>query len=289
VTSLIEQLKLRIIEQRDHAVFIAENNKGQRFFWVDHPLAKALIAEQGAHLISYIPVGYPEQLWISRDSLYEPGKAIRGGVPICWPWFGKLGTPSHGFARISNWTLNSCRTDDSCVVLDFELTHEMVDNSPFPFQVNYRITIGRQLTLSLTSKNTGLTDMPITGALHTYFAMKRDQACVYGLGEHYQDSLQSGKACRETEFTLEESTDRIYTDTDQTLLMHHDKQRTRISHYGNDSVVVWCVSPEQVASMADMHAGADKEYLCVEAAITQQPVMIEPGISYLLEQQIIPE
>ena len=91
---------------------------------VDHPQVKASFALQGAHLLSWKPNGEEEVLWLSNNTPFKTGVALRGGVPICWPWFGpaaKQGLPSHGFARNLPWTLKAHNEDDNGVVLTFEL------------------------------------------------------------------------------------------------------------------------------------------------------------------------
>ena len=91
---------------------------------VDHPRVKASVALNGAHLLSWKPEGETEALWLSDSTSFKKGDAIRGGVPICWPWFGpstEKGLPSHGFARNQQWTLKAHNEDDNGAVLTFEL------------------------------------------------------------------------------------------------------------------------------------------------------------------------
>lgn len=88
---------------------------------VDHPQVRAAVTLQGAHLVAWQPTGEQPVLWLSEKSAFQEGVAIRGGVPICWPWFGKVATPNHGFARILPWELSHHSEDDHQVQLTFTL------------------------------------------------------------------------------------------------------------------------------------------------------------------------
>lgn len=93
--------------------------------WSIIPGKNTLFALQGAHLLSWKPAGEEEVLWLSNNTPFKNGVAIRGGVPVCWPWFGpaaQQGLPAHGFARNLPWTLKSHREDADGVALTFELT-----------------------------------------------------------------------------------------------------------------------------------------------------------------------
>lgn len=105
---------------------------------IDHPQVKASVALQGAHLLSWKPAGEEEVLWLSNNTPFKQGVALRGGVPICWPWFGpsaQQGLPSHGFARNLPWTLEGHDEDDSGVMLTFALQHSAETMKLWPHEL----------------------------------------------------------------------------------------------------------------------------------------------------------
>ncbi|WP_026972484.1 D-hexose-6-phosphate mutarotase [Aliagarivorans marinus] len=278
--SVLDKLKLQVVEQIDNAVFVVKNQNDLQFYWIDHPVARALIARQGAHLISYHPAGHDEQLFVSPLESYQAQKAIRGGVPICWPWFGKAASPSHGYARIHDWDLEQVLSDQHQVQLTFSFADQQLVGD---LQLSYSLTIGKQLALALTTTNSGAHEQSYSGALHSYFAANRESLSLEGLGERYIDST-NGSECTEQQFALVDETDRVYLAPTPTTLL----DGKTIAHQGNDSVVVWNPGYQLAGNMADLGEASAAHFICVETAITQQPIVLGAGESHTLTQTVTP-
>ena len=152
---------------------------------VDHPQVKASVALQGAHLLSWQPAGEEEVLWLSNNTPFKSGVALRGGVPICWPWFGpsaQQGLPSHGFARNLPWALKCQDEDENGVMLTFELqsSDETRKYWPHDFTLYARFKLGKTCEIELEAHG----EFETTSALHTYVNVGDITAVkVSGLGD----------------------------------------------------------------------------------------------------------
>ena len=165
--------------------------------------ATASIALQGAHVMTYQPVGHAPVIWLSKFAKFAPGKSIRGGVPVCWPWFGPHGQnpqfPGHGFARTVPWALvDASLLPDQRVRLEFELVQSDATRAQWPALSTVRniITVGPELEVELATTNLGSTAFELGQALHTYFEVGDiRRATVLGL-EHcdYIDKFDGGAA-----------------------------------------------------------------------------------------------
>ena len=176
---------------------------------VETPSGTARLHTYGAHLVSWVPTGGADVLWVSPRSAYTPGAAIRGGVPLCFPWFGPHPSgagPAHGFARTSVWRLVEATDlpDDDAhsgggVAVTLALTEQDVDPAltsvwPHPFEARVRLVVGRELSLSLAVTNTGGTPFAVSEALHTYLAVGDvREVAITGLEEQpFTDRLGPG-------------------------------------------------------------------------------------------------
>src|SRR5262245_45086921 len=144
-----------------------------------NPPARAEIYLHGAHVTAWQPAGHAPVLWMSGQSLWSAAKPIRGGVPICFPWFGPhasdASAPSHGFARLRDWTLVEARDGDRGEThLAFELSPEASPAAAWPhaFTATYRVSVGTSLSLSLEVHNPAAEMFTFEEALHTYFAVR---------------------------------------------------------------------------------------------------------------------
>jgi len=257
---------------------------------------QAVLTLQGAHLVSYQHEGV-EQLWLSPKSQFESGKPIRGGVPICWPWFAQHPTdpslPMHGFARTSLWQLTERQEHSDRSTLALRLTS---DQAPYLLRADLQIELTQQhLSLNLTTTNLGGEAYSLTEALHTYLPVSDlRSASLQGLqGTRYADKLQNyaqATEAREAVF-LTEPTDRVYFDTSDSLtLLDKDwNRRTIISKRGSGATVVWNAGETIAAGMQDLGAENYRHYICVEAAnALETAVILKPGTSHTLNQTICP-
>jgi len=286
-----------MIEQLQHVADIdtytrlVKHPDGLEFVQVNHPRANGLLCLQGAQLLQYQATGEAPLLWLSSATLVQPGKALRGGIPICWPWFGPLeGKPQHGFARTANWTLASCQSDEehTTLVLQLEDSESTRPLWPHPFRLLLQVELGRTLQLKLTTTNLEQHAVTYRAALHTYLACSDYQNVqVEGLGSEYIDKLDQGqsKSLASTSFHPPEALDRIFTapDHQQRLLDGGSGHIIQMQDEGADSVVVWNPGQQGAAGMADMVADEYRRMLCVEHAITRIPGhQVEAGDSHTL-------
>ena len=235
--------------------------------------ASAALALQGGQMLTWQPTGQQPVLWVSEAAVFEPGKGVRGGVPVCWPWFGAVpGKATHGFVRTRMWQVRGTELDATGQVVlrlglsDDASTRALWDHA---FDLEMVVTVGSTLTMALTTRNIGSAPFTITQALHTYFCTGDiAQTAVQGLdGTSYLDKVQNFAVCQQTgDVTFSGETDRIYTDTEaDSLILDGAGGRTiRISKQGSASTVVWNPWTEKEKTMADMAAGEHQQFLCVE-------------------------
>ena len=256
--------------------------------------ASARVALQGAHLLSWQPAGTGPVIWVSKAAVFEPGKAVRGGVPVCWPWFGpRDGLPMHGFARTRLWQMREASMDAAGQLFlrlglqDNDDTRALWNHA---FDLELVITLGATLNLKLISRNTGDQVFTITDALHTYFCVGDIQhTAVQGLDDcDYLDKVQNFARARQSgavEFTGE--TDRIYVDTtaDCVIVDPVQQRNIRINKTGSSSTVVW--NPWREKTFADMAAGEYQQMLCVETCNAgPDQITLAPGQSHALTARI---
>ncbi len=247
------------------------------FAKIENQFATAEISFYGAHVTSFIPQGEKPVLWVSRQSMYQYGKAIRGGIPVCWPWFGAhpsdRNQPSHGYARIMAWPLvEALDLPDGATQLSFELSPEALKQRVAvpDFQAKMTVTVGRELEVKLYIRNLGPEAWSYTGALHTYFNVSDiRKVSVCGLdGAAYRDSLTGEDKVQQGDITFAGEVDRIYRDTTGACdIVDAGWNRTiRVAKRGSASTVVWNPWIEKSQKMSDF---GDDEYLgmlCVETA-----------------------
>ncbi|MCG3886809.1 D-hexose-6-phosphate mutarotase [Photobacterium leiognathi] len=260
---------------------------------VIHPLAEAGISLHGGHLIWFKPAGEKDIIWLSENAEFDTQKAIRGGIPVCWPWFGKAGTPSHGFARTSQWTLLEHRENEHGVIVSLQLEDNDDTRAIWPHKFNNVLTfeIGTELKVSLTSTNTDSQPWSYGGALHTYFDIADiNNIEITGMGSTYLDSTQQGKACEGGDvLTFTSETDRVYTQPEATITIN-DKNNERnilVTNEGHNAAVIWNPWQELSISMGDMADNSFETMVCVESTIHQPSIELAPGQSHTLATTVV--
>ncbi|MGD6737056.1 D-hexose-6-phosphate mutarotase [Photobacterium leiognathi subsp. mandapamensis] len=260
---------------------------------VIHPLAEAGISLHGGHLIWFKPAGEKDIIWLSENAEFDTKKAIRGGIPVCWPWFGKAGTPSHGFARTSQWTLQEHRENENGVIVSLQLEDNEETRAIWPHKFNNVLTfeIGTELKVSLTSTNTDSQPWSYGGALHTYFDIADiNNIEITGMGSTYLDSTLQGKACEGGDvlaFTSE--TDRVYTQPEATITINdkNNKRNILVTNEGHNAAVIWNPWQELSISMGDMADNSFETMVCVESTIHQPSIELAPGQSHTLATTVV--
>jgi glucose-6-phosphate 1-epimerase len=262
---------------------------------VTTPHATATIYLQGAHLTAWQPAGEQPVLFLSRESDFLPGKPIRGGVPIAFPWFanrhdGKTG-PSHGFARIQNWTLGFAALAGDDLHLTFTLgptamSRELgYDN----FRVAYRLVIGRTLTMQLAVANDAATPLVFEEALHTYYSVVDvHEVTVTGLEStpfiDKADGMRD-KPAAHAPLAFTGPTDRVYQNTAATCVLHDTAGRRRITVAKTNSDTTVVFNPWK--AMADMSGDEWHEMLCVETVnAAANTVTLPPGQTHAMQAVI---
>ncbi|WP_318484250.1 D-hexose-6-phosphate mutarotase [Photobacterium leiognathi] len=260
---------------------------------VIHPLAEAGISLHGGHLIWFKPASEKDIIWLSENAEFDTQKAIRGGIPVCWPWFGKAGTPSHGFARTSQWTLQEHRENENGVIVSLQLEDNEETRALWPYKFNNVLTfeIGTELKVSLTSTNTDSQPWSYGGALHTYFDIADiNNIEITGMGSTYLDSTQQGKACEGGDvLTFTNETDRVYTQPEATITIN-DKNNERnilVINEGHNAAVIWNPWQELSISMGDMADNSFETMVCVESTIHQPSIELAPGQSHTLATTVV--
>jgi len=255
----------------------------------------ARVYDYGAHVWTWALDGEPV-LWTSAGSFFEPGKALRGGVPICWPWFGpgRSGdlTPAHGYARISEWTLTGLVEGPDATVLTYTLTPaDAPDALPGEdWTVTYEVSIGDRLQLALTVANQGATPFSYETALHTYFRVGDvRQVVVGGLdGASYLDKVTGRPEVQAGDVTITAETDRVYLRAGEVVVTDPVLgRRLRISTEGAADTVVWNPWIAKAAAMPDFGDDEWPGMLCIEAGnVLESAVTVMPGSSETLRYAV---
>ncbi|OEE86588.1 D-hexose-6-phosphate mutarotase [Enterovibrio norvegicus FF-162] len=256
---------------------------------VIHPKATAAISLFGAHVLSFQPSGKKETIWMSENADLSGTKAIRGGIPVCWPWFGKAAEPSHGFARSSEWALNEHRENEEGVIISLTLTDTAETRAIWPhaFRAELLMEVTDTLKVSLISTNTGDAPMQIGGALHTYLNIGDvTETTVSQLGNEYIEGGIRKPSSGNTGFDQE--IDRIYTHANETVMVEDPRfqRRLAVTNQGNNAVVVWNPWKALSASMGDMADDSYETMVCVESAVYDRSVKLEAGENHTLSTLI---
>jgi glucose-6-phosphate 1-epimerase len=241
------------------------------------PQSQALVSTYAGQVLSFVPHGSSEDLlFVSEQAYFQPGKAIKGGIPVCWPWFGAdpegKGRPGHGFVRNRQWqVLGSEFGEADSVVLRLGLgdSEETREIWPHRFALELEIRVGEILELALSTTNTGETPFDLSQGLHSYFRVGDiRRAEVLGLdGKTYLDKVgEPTKRVQSGPVTISSEVDRIYLDVPDSLTIEDAAlgRRVRIDSEGSHSAVVWNPWVEVAKAMADLGDHEYREMLCVE-------------------------
>lgn len=272
----IEQLNAKF-GIADQLKFIAGQG-GLPMIQVETTKASALISIHAGQVLSYRPAGESEDvLFLSEKAYYQDGKAIKGGAPICWPWFGPdpegKGRSGHGFVRNRGWNVKATETlpnGDIKVIVGLDDTPETQAIWPHSFSLRQEIVIGESLTLSLISRNTGNEAFSITQAFHTYFKVGDiSRTKVLGLADcEYIDKVGGSNAQKKQsgDVTIDAEVDRIYLNVGNTLTIVDAalNRRIQITSQGSKTAVVWNPWEKIAKDMADLEDDDYKRLLCVE-------------------------
>ena len=254
---------------------------------VENPLCRAIIALQGAHVMAFQPAGQNEMLWVSPKTLLQEGTPIRGGIPLCLPWFGPGpdGKSMHGFARVMEWKVTTAeRMKDGATRLVMELSGDAATNALWPHAFAFRLEIeaGNALKMVMNVENTGADTAPLAFAFHTYFAVPDvAKARVSGLeGTTYIDKMDNfTRKPQNGDVTISDVTDRIYLNVPDRQTISTGIGSIDIESRSKCAVVWNAWSNDK--NIPDLGEGNHVGYLCVERGdVADHAVTLAPGGSY---------
>ena len=242
--------------------------------------ATASLCLQGAHLMTWQPRKQAAPvLWLSRDARLAPAKSIRGGVPVCWPWFGAHASnqdfPAHGFARTSSWkVIESGIEPNGATRMALRLEESARAREWWPHDATLELTViaGDNLRMELSTINTGDCDLTVSEALHTYFQISDiGSVRINGLGGCAYWNKVGGSSLEKQEGVIRFSgeTDRVYINTVEVCAIEDEglKRRIRVAKSGSLSTVVWSPWVEKASRMGDLgQPDGWREMVCVESA-----------------------
>jgi glucose-6-phosphate 1-epimerase len=302
ITPNIEHLNKKFSLQNESNLLRFKTGKGDiPVVEIQNDQASAIISLQGAHVLSWVPRGEAEVIWVSEDATFAPAKSVRGGIPVCWPWFGahedNASFPAHGFVRTAFWQVTNTRAISAGETeITFKLDTSQLDSNqiekngqhmwPQATIAEYRVTIAKTLTLELTTFNNS--DQPITigQALHTYFNIEDiTNTAIYGLeGKDYLDKTDSFKRKKQTgPVLINTEVDRVYLQTSDDVIIDNKKRKIVIKKQGSQSTVVWNPWKNVAEKMGDLGKCGYRCMLCVESAnAAEDTIRIGVGESHKL-------
>ncbi len=257
--------------------------------------ASAVIALQGAQVLSWRTPDGRERLYLSEQAVFDGSVPVRGGIPVCFPQFAALGPlPKHGFVRTRPWRVATQRCGNDYALATLETADDAATRAlwphPFRLELTLMVEAGR-IDLELCVANTGEAPLAFTGALHSYLRVVQvEDVALEGLrGYDYRDAARGGGIVRETgtELVVEDETDRAYFGAKRPLLLKAANLSTGIAQEGFPDVVVWNPWVDKCAAIADMPADGWRHMLCVEAAVVRTPATAPPGEEWYGRQTLV--
>ncbi len=251
--------------------------------------AAATVAVQGAHVMTWAPRKAQPVIWLSRAAKFVPGKSIRGGVPVCWPWFGPHATeakfPGHGFARTAMWEVMATESlRDGATRMTFRIVQDDATRAQWPHasEALNIVTVGKTLEIELVTRNTGSAPFTLGDAFHTYFEVSDIRDCrIHGLGGcPYHDKVDGGKKKQQTgPVAIDSEVDRIYLDSTADILIDDPgfMRRIRVAKRGSRSSVVWNPWTEKANKMGDFGPQGYLNMVCVESTNAADDVVQVPA------------
>lgn len=280
---------------------------------VENKAAKATIFLQGAQVAQYQKKeqqkGQKPLLWLSDQCDFQAGKPLRGGIPICWPWFGNLecnpeqvksqfpaGAPAHGFVRDREWNLDSINlVDQSTTELVLSLNVEPDAQCPFAAQLQLKVTVAEQLKVEFNVVNTGDELFSFTSALHTYLNISEIEAVsVSGLeGISYLDTLNEWKPTTDqAPVSIAGEVDRVYQNLDKPVLLSDSgfNRSIRLEAENAPDMVVWNPWQDKAKRLSNFADDAYQRMICLESAhVLGNLKTLEPGESFVMQLFVMQE
>ena len=257
--------------------------------------AQATLSLYGAQVLSYRPTGQDDVLWLSEDARFSQGKSIRGGIPVCWPWFGPhprdSSKPAHGFVRHRQWTLAELNRQSEASCVRFQFTPDE-NSEASTLHLELTVTVGTALAVQLTTTNRGAQEVTVSSALHTYFAVSDiGDISISGLEDKpFRDAVNNNRACLQRgPIRFNGELDRVYQQVARSICIHDPglERVIQVQGEGSNSAVVWNPWIEKAERLGDMGADGYRTMVCVETANADQDARIlAPGAEHCLKAHI---
>ncbi|SFC82038.1 D-hexose-6-phosphate mutarotase [Pseudoalteromonas denitrificans] len=271
------------------SVSIQQTETGLEYISINSNLCGAKIFLQGAQITQFIPKNQKPLIWVSQDEDYSEGKSIRGGIPICWPWFGlheKQGWPIHGVARTQIWRAEEVNELDDYIEIILSLPMNQIDKNYWPHKTALKVTfrLSTSLSVYLTNTNLGNAEISFTQALHTYFptpdiksthvdGLQGAQYIEFGQGPFKQNDIVS----------FERETDMVYNNASQIQNIITQDGTINVTRENSTSCVLWNPWIEKSKRLSNFSDDEYQKMLCLEAAnVKEDTITLSPGESHTL-------
>ncbi|MDX5445243.1 MAG: D-hexose-6-phosphate mutarotase [Zoogloeaceae bacterium] len=257
--------------------------------------ARAVVSLFGGQVLSWAPANGLDQLYLSEQAVYDGATPIRGGVPVCFPQFSRLGKlPAHGFARDAVWTLADQRGGDDFAIVTLRLADDERTRTMWPGMFEAELTVaigGERMDVEFEVENTGHSPFAFTAALHTYLAVREvENIRLEGLnGYEYRDATDDNRIKRDSGdvVVVEDEVNRVYHDVERALLLRDGNRSIGIHAEGFPDVVVWNPWEHRCKEFADLPPNAFRHFICVEAAAARSKIMLDAGESWFGRQTLV--
>ncbi|MBN1398484.1 MAG: D-hexose-6-phosphate mutarotase [Bacteroidetes bacterium] len=267
---------------------------------INNEFAQTLVSIYGAHVLSFQPKNFSEVLWTSSKSMFEEGIPIRGGIPVCFPWFGPHSSdpekPQHGFARLQMWKItgtSSLPGGETQICLNLQQNPESQKLWPFSFLAEMIITAGTSLNVAFKCTNTGGEKFSCSDALHSYFTVSDiANIRIKGLkGTSYYNGIAASATSKQNDeyLNIEKEENRRYVDTTAECIIEDSglSRKIRVAKTGSRVTVVWNPGAENSKKITDMPDDGYKSMVCVEAVNAYDDIVtIQPKESHTLTTSI---
>ncbi len=257
--------------------------------------ARTVVALFGAQVLSWIPAGSDERLYLSDKARFDGSSAIRGGIPVCFPQFAALGKlPKHGLVRQATWAIRERRSGNDHALVTLGLTDDECSRTLWPGVFDAELTVvveQRRLDVEFAVRNTGHAPFAFTAALHSYLRVHEvENASLEGLyGYEYRDATDGNRIKRDTgeAVRVDAEVNRVYHDVRRPLLLRDSGRNLGLHAEGFPDVVVWNPWEEHCATLQDMPPLGFRRMLCVEAAAARQRIALDAGDEWTGRQTLI--
>mgnify|MGYP001257092396 CR=1 FL=1 len=269
------------------------HSQGLQYIEVNSPMCHAHIFLQGAQVTHFQPKNQPSLLWISQAETYEKGVSMRGGIPICWPWFGlhpEPDYPQHGFARHKIWHLERIQESEQEVLITLTLPTSEIETQFWPHRTQLTVTIAlsTQLKISLTTQNNEDYPIKFSQALHTYFDIQNIKKLkVDGLVNTPYIEFNQNKHQTAGEVSIYKETDRMYHNASSTQQLKTTQGTIVVKREHSSSCVLWNPWIEKSKRLSNFNQDDYLHMVCLEACnILDDSVDLKPHETFTLSQTI---